>query len=149
MTYLLRDFPDPPFKKGDKLIFQDFGPLKSNTFVAILEQNYEFLESVLDIMEIEAPKQEKIPIGDLVINQIISCQWSEDKNWYRALVKQVCLEKKKVKVRFVDFGNSADEPVENIRELPESAVEFPVLGKLVNLDGVESVPIKDVVVKNK
>ena len=62
---------------------------------------------------------------------------------------QVISEDKKVAVRFLDYGNTSTESIENIRKLPEAAATFPLLAKMVALDDVPEVPVKDVKFENK
>ena len=95
-SFLLRDFEDRPLQPKDELTFIDFGPMNSNTLIAMLIDHTQFEEPITEIMEAESLKQDPIPITELVPNQIVACQWSEDESWYRALIKDINLEKKKV-----------------------------------------------------
>ena len=52
-------------------------------------------------------------------------------------------------VRFLDYGNTSSESIENIRKLPEAATMFPLLAKKVELYDVPDVPSKDVKFENK
>jgi len=61
----------------------------------------------------------------------------------------VMVEEKKVSVRFLDYGNTATEPIKNIRKLPEKAATFPLLAKLVTLENVPEVSTTDIKVENK
>jgi orotate phosphoribosyltransferase-like protein len=49
----------------------------------------------------------------------------------------------------LDYGNTSTESIENIRKLPEAATTFQLLAKMVALDDVPEVPIKDVKFENK
>ena len=68
---------------------------------------------------------------------------------YKTFCFQVISEDKKVAVRFLDYGNTSTESIENIRKLPEAATTFQLLAKMVALDDVPEVPIKDVKFENK
>ena len=89
--------------------------------------HYTFLDFASNISEISAEL--------LITNKICSLQ--------------VISEDKKVAVRFLDYGNTSTESIENIRKLPEAAATFPLLAKMVALDDVPEVPVKDVKFENK
>ena len=78
----------------------------------------------------------QVNINELVKNQIVTCQWSEDNSYYRAVVTEINKDQKKIRVRFIDYGNQSVEPLTKIRELPELVLKFPVMAHLVKLHGV-------------
>ena len=77
------------------------------------------------------------------------CQWSDDDNYYRAVITDVNANDKKVRVRFVDYGNQSVEPITRVRELPDTLLKYPIMAKLMALSGVPEHPIKDVGVANR
>ncbi|XP_069831962.1 tudor domain-containing protein 6 [Dendropsophus ebraccatus] len=62
-------------------------------------------------------------IASLQIGSPCTVIFSEDNNWYRALVTK--MEADVVTVRFIDYGNEDTVGRENIRQLPESLVKIP------------------------
>jgi hypothetical protein len=148
--FWLNDFEDAKcqVQVGDKVVFVDFMQSASK-MVVMLNKHKHFEEPVMEVMLDEFSKQDPISIKDIEMNQVVACQWSEEEMPYRAVVKKVMIEEKKVSVRFLDYGNSATEPIENIRKLPEAAATFPLLAKLVTLDDVPEASTKDVKVENK
>jgi len=115
----------------------------------MLKKHKHFEEPIMEVLMTEFENQDKIQIKDIEVNQVVACQWSEDEGHYRAVVKKVISEDKKVAVRFLDYGNTSTESIENIRKLPEAAATFPLLAKMVALDDVPEVPVKDVKFENK
>jgi len=149
-TYWLKDFEDAKLqvKVGDKVIFVDFMQSASK-MVVMLNKHKHFEEPIMEVMLDEFSKQKSISIKEIEMNQVVACQWSEEEMPYRAVVKKVMIEEKKVSVRFLDYGNTATEPIENIRKLPEKAATFPLLAKLVTLNDVPEVSTTDVKIENK
>jgi len=80
---------------------------------------------------------------------VFACKWSEDGNYYRALVNNINVNLKKVRVRFIDYGNQAEEGFDNLRLLSEEALKIPVLAKLINLADVPEQPLKDPQIGNR
>ncbi|XP_073442661.1 tudor domain-containing protein 6 isoform X2 [Dendrobates tinctorius] len=62
-------------------------------------------------------------IGALKIGSPCNVMFSEDHNWYRAIVTKI--EADLVTVRFIDYGNEDSVGRDQIRQLPESLVNLP------------------------
>ncbi|XP_072196371.1 tudor domain-containing protein 1 [Excalfactoria chinensis] len=62
--------------------------------------------------------------------------FSGDGNWYRALVENIVSDRV-VQVRFVDYGNVEEVPVDNIRQIPSSFLELPFQGIKCWLSGIK------------
>merc|ERR1719431_2263829 len=150
LSYWLDDFDDAKrqVQVGDKVVFIDFMQSASKMSV-MLKKHEHFEEPLMEVMLEEFSKQDSISIKEIEMNQVVACQWSEEDMPYRAVVKKVMIEEKKVMVRFLDYGNTTTESIENIRRLPETAANFPLLAKLVVLDDVPEASIKDVKIENK
>ena len=68
---------------------------------------------------------------------------------FRALVNNINVNLKKVRVRFIDYGNQAEEGFDNLRLLSEEALKIPVLAKLINLAKVPEQSLKDPQIGNR
>ncbi|NXC47830.1 TDRD1 protein, partial [Penelope pileata] len=62
--------------------------------------------------------------------------FSDDGNWYRALVQNVTSDGV-VKVRFVDYGNVEEVPLDKIRQISSSFLELPFQGIKCWLSGIK------------
>ncbi|KAM6390493.1 tudor domain-containing protein 1 [Pluvialis apricaria] len=62
--------------------------------------------------------------------------FSDDGNWYRALVQNVTSEGT-VKVFFVDYGNVAEVPLDKIRQISSSFLKLPFQGIKCWLSGIK------------
>lgn len=62
---------------------------------------------------------------------------SDDGNWYRALVENI-ISDRVVQVRFVDYGNVEEVPVDNMRQISSSFLELPFQGIKCWLSGGSS-----------
>ena len=71
--------------------------------------------------------------GDFVV-----ALFSQDEQWYRALVTKVCDNAKSCHVRFVDYGNSETVPMENLRAPDPCLVAHPPLAFQCFLSGIEA-----------
>ena len=142
---MLKDLDTNPLKVNDEVIHVEFH--SSYQLIVWLKKDVDQEELLSKELEMEGPKQDKVqnPIkGELVV-----CQWSEDDAYYRAVVSEHNKAEKKVRVRFVDYGNQSVESLERIRELPDTVVKFPIMAKLLTLYGVPEHPLKDVGVNNR
>ena len=68
-------------------------------------------------------------------DMVCAARYSEDQNWYRALVMDVSPDKK-AKVLFVDFGNSEELPFSEIRRLPDHLTKLPRQAMQCRLAGI-------------
>ncbi|CAG8525062.1 10315_t:CDS:10 [Gigaspora margarita] len=66
------------------------------------------------------PNVDKIKTG-----QIVSAQFTEDDQWYRARIRKNIPEKKSVEVVYIDYGNSETIPLSRIRSIPENFRQLP------------------------
>ncbi|POI35961.1 hypothetical protein CIB84_000287, partial [Bambusicola thoracicus] len=62
--------------------------------------------------------------------------FSDDGNWYRALVENI-ISDRVVQVRFVDYGNVEEVPVDNTRQISSSFLELPFQGIKCWLSGIK------------
>ncbi|OXB82341.1 UNVERIFIED_CONTAM: hypothetical protein H355_009266, partial [Colinus virginianus] len=62
--------------------------------------------------------------------------FSDDGNWYRALVEKVASDRN-VKVHFVDYGNVEEVPLDMIRQIPSSFLQLPFQGVKCWLSGIK------------
>ena len=140
------DMNDTPLKINDNLIFISFGP-SSNQLVVCKEENIVHEDDLQTAMEnIRTDGKE---VNNVEKGLVYACQWSEDGNYYRALVSNINMNLKKVRVRFIDYGNQAEESFENLRLLSQEALKIPVLAKLINLADVPEQPLKDPQIGNR
>ena len=165
------DMIDTPLKINDNLAFISFGP-SSNQLVVCQEENIlheEDLQKAMDNIRTHGKEVNNVEKG-----LVFACQWSEDgwvidftfhcylkrsilkfryffycRNYYRALVNNINVNLKKVRVRFIDYGNQAEEGFDNLRFLSEEALKIPVLAKLINLADVPEQPLKDPQIGNR
>ena len=61
----------------------------ASKMVVMLKKHKHFEEPIMEVMETEFEKQDKIEIKDIEVNQVVACRWSEDEGHYRAVVKKV------------------------------------------------------------
>ncbi|XP_028398718.1 tudor domain-containing protein 1-like [Dendronephthya gigantea] len=71
-------------------------------------------------------------------DMVCAAKYSNDQNWYRALVTDVSSDKH-VQVFFVDFGNSEELPFNKIRRLPDHLAKLPGQAMRCRLAMVEPV----------
>ncbi|CAG8762154.1 19201_t:CDS:10, partial [Cetraspora pellucida] len=57
--------------------------------------------------------------------QIVSAQFTEDDQWYRARIRKNIPEKESVEVVYIDYGNSETIPVSRIRSIPDNFKQLP------------------------
>ncbi|NXR52299.1 TDRD1 protein, partial [Hippolais icterina] len=62
--------------------------------------------------------------------------YSEDGNWYRGVVQNVT-SNGRVRVSFVDYGNTEDVPLDNIRQISSSFLELPFQAIKCWLSGIK------------
>ncbi len=129
---LFSDLKQTKIQVGDRLVKVDFGQ-NANAFIAMKIEDVEFDEQIAKMMAQEADRMPNIDIGDIVKGEIVACQWSEDEAFYRAAIIDINLPKRKVKVRFVDYGNVSIESIDNVRLLPHQTLKYPALAKLIKL----------------
>jgi tudor domain-containing protein 1/4/6/7 len=67
----------------------------SNEFVEFEQTFQKFYTSHMNTLSVKHPK----------VGQICVAKYSEDQNWYRAIIKEVNRDLKTVRVFFVDYGN--------------------------------------------
>ena len=142
---MLKDLDTNPLKVKDEVIHVEFH--SSYQLIVWLKKDVDQEELLTKELEMEGPKQSKVQ--DPAKGELVVCQWSEDDAYYRAVVSEFNKAEKKVKVRFVDYGNQSVEPLDRIRELPYTVVKYPIMAKLLTLYGVPEHPLKDVGVNNR
>lgn len=67
-------------------------------------------------------------------NQVCMAQSKDDQNWYRAMATNE-VKPNVFKVMFIDYGNSEEVPVSNIREITSPKLRFPCMSVLCIIDG--------------
>lgn len=94
----------------------------------------KILQQMLNVYTSKSGDQWQIgwPYKDMVC----AGRYSEDQNWYRALVKDVSADKS-AKVLFVDFGNSEELPFSEIRRLPDHLSKLPKQAMKCRLAGIK------------
>eukprot|EP00094_Tigriopus_californicus_P006579 TCALIF_06335-PA protein Name:"Similar to TDRD1 Tudor domain-containing protein 1 (Homo sapiens)" AED:0.01 eAED:0.01 QI:165/0.7/0.72/0.90/0.8/0.90/11/100/1155 len=85
----------------------------------------------------------KVPIFEPRKGCLVACKWSEDDRLYRAIILSIDPSRKKVKVRFIDYGNTAIEGYGKLAKLPSILLDpkYPPVAHLVKLDGVPSLDL--------
>ena len=70
------------------------------------------------------------PIVDPKINNLYLAKFTTDNKWYRVIVKKIKPEQEKVRVHYIDFGNSEYNTYSNLRKCPlKFTIEkYPVFG---------------------
>jgi hypothetical protein len=145
---LIGDLENTLVKIGDSVIKVDFGPT-SNGLIVWRVDDFHLESDLAQIMDTEGQKQPSIRLDDLVNGQIVTCQWCEDDQYYRAVVTDINKTKMKVKVRFVDYGNISVEDEKRIKLVPDLALKFPILAKLLKLQDVPDKATKEIDVCNR
>ena len=144
-TIMLKDLDKKNLQINDEVVFVSFH--SSNQMVVWLVKDVEHEEKLAEEIEIEGPKQALV--ANPTKGELVVCQWSDDDTFYRAVITDVNATDKKVRVRFVDYGNQSVEPFGRVRELPDTLLKYPIMAKLMALNGVPEHPIKDVGVANR
>ncbi|CAG8709870.1 438_t:CDS:1, partial [Ambispora leptoticha] len=57
--------------------------------------------------------------------EIVSAQFTQDDQWYRAKIKKYLPEKKTVEVIYIDYGNSETIPLSRVRPIPPNFLQLP------------------------
>ena len=78
-----------------------------------------------------------LSIGDLVPEQPVLAQFSEDERWYRATVISTDRKANTVYVFYVDFGNRETLPLSKLRHMPNEFMSLPKLELSCSLYGVQ------------
>lgn len=73
--------------------------------------------------------------GSLKLGLACCAKFSEDNTWYRARVEKI--DGQNVTVFFVDYGNSEDTSIRNMRALSEDLAKTPMFAIKCSLDGVQ------------
>ncbi|XP_077992144.1 tudor domain-containing protein 1-like [Glandiceps talaboti] len=73
--------------------------------------------------------------------EIFAAQYSDDKQWYRARMKNVSPDGS-VLVLFVDFGNEESMPTSRLRKLPDEMKQLPLQALKCCLAGIEPTNIQ-------
>ncbi|PSN35049.1 hypothetical protein C0J52_15402 [Blattella germanica] len=100
-------------------------------------EDFAILGTVLNEMARKQPVIKKPYIG-----QPCCACYTADENWYRATVTAVEERESKVKVHYVDYGNTEYQPMSKVHILRPEWAEIPALGivcKLWQIDVPESV----------
>lgn len=91
--------------------------------------------SKIDLLLEKELSKFKVPILDPRKGCLVACKWSEEDRFYRGLILSVDPNRKKVKVRFIDYGNTAIEGFNKLAKLPSVLLDpkYPPLAHLVQL----------------
>ncbi|XP_054838835.1 tudor domain-containing protein 1 [Eublepharis macularius] len=57
--------------------------------------------------------------------EVCVAKYSLDQKWYRVLIKDVDILKKRAQVLYIDYGNGEDTPLNRIKQLPKDIAVFP------------------------
>ncbi|KAI8796750.1 serine/threonine-protein kinase 31 [Biomphalaria glabrata] len=87
------------------------------------QENINELSCILDQLALTCPEAAKVS-GKPEMEKIYGGQYSEDKCWYRCVVKQI-ISTEKVKVQYIDFGNTEELDPSTLVELPKSLTALP------------------------
>ncbi|KAH9502473.1 hypothetical protein Btru_068791 [Bulinus truncatus] len=87
------------------------------------QDNINELSSILDQLAITCSEAPTLT-GKPDLEKIYGGQYSEDKCWYRCVVKQI-YSTEKVKVQYIDFGNTEELDPSTLVELPKSLTALP------------------------
>uniref|UniRef100_A0A8C7ZJC3 Tudor domain containing 6 n=1 Tax=Oryzias sinensis TaxID=183150 RepID=A0A8C7ZJC3_9TELE len=85
--------------------------------------------------------QRDSPIQDVHVGDLVLAEFSEDSSWYRAVVKEI-QEEHTALIEFVDFGNTAEAPVSNIRRLQQSFLQLPAYSTHCMLGDAEGLGLR-------
>ena len=91
-THYLCDFEEDlarQIRVGDNVVFVAFFN-NASKMVVMLKKHIHFEEPIMEVMETEFDKQDKIQLKDIEVNQVVACRWSGGEGHYRAVVKKVC-----------------------------------------------------------
>ncbi|CAG8535934.1 16494_t:CDS:10 [Racocetra fulgida] len=64
-------------------------------------------------------------VDKIKAGQIVSAQFTEDDQWYRARIRKNIPEKESVEVVYIDYGNSETIPLSRIRSIPDNFKQLP------------------------
>eukprot|EP00111_Clytia_hemisphaerica_P015544 TCONS_00045877-protein len=92
-------------------------------------------------LETLCPSQPKV-IGQLSIQQIYGCKFSEDEQWYRCSIIR-CLQQNQVEIRYIDYGNKEIVDRFGLVTLPANITKRPVLSRCCQIDSVQLVSTDD------
>ena len=129
---MLQDLKKSVVVVGDKVVKIGFGET-CDMVVVVKAADVAKLTELKAVMEAEGAGAE----GYTALpkeGQVVACRWSEDQGIYRAVVRKVNAEQRKVRVRFLDYGNYSIEDLGNVYDLPDSALDserFPCLASLL------------------
>ncbi|XP_040567330.1 uncharacterized protein [Lepeophtheirus salmonis] len=76
-------------------------------------------------------------------DEIYACKWSDDDCYYRAQVKAINKKSSKVKVFFIDYGNSAIQDFNRLSYLPKLLSTVAPFCSKVKLEGVSAKSAKE------
>ncbi|NP_001347870.1 muellerian-inhibiting factor [Oryzias latipes] len=85
--------------------------------------------------------QKDSPIQDVHVGDLVLAEFSEDSSWYRAVVKEI-QEEHTALIEFVDFGNTAEAPVSNMRRLQQSFLQLPAYSTHCMLGDAEGLGLR-------
>ncbi|XP_045158547.2 uncharacterized protein LOC123524421 isoform X3 [Mercenaria mercenaria] len=104
-------------------------------FVQLVDQEEKLNQLMEKISQIYESSADSLKIDTVLQGQAVCAKYSEDEAWYRAEVTQI--EGNKVTVLFVDYGNSEETTITNLRQLEDDIAEIPPYAVRCNLDKVK------------
>ena len=81
-----------------------------------------------------------LPLSSVIAGSVCCCVFDQDNRYYRAEIIEVILEKKRVKISFVDYGDTSTVKLSDIMLLPPSLCLNPSFAVQCCLEGIK--PIK-------
>ncbi|RVE55967.1 hypothetical protein OJAV_G00231300 [Oryzias javanicus] len=95
------------------------------------------LFSLVDQLNQPERTQKDSPIQNVRVGDLVLAEFSEDSSWYRAVVKEI-QEEHTALIEFIDYGNTAEAPLSNMRRLQQSFLQLPAYSTHCMLGNAES-----------
>lgn len=105
-----RDVVVSHINEDGKLMVQQIGTGTTGALTTLMQAFRDFHLNKANAQPLPGPPK----VGD-----VVSAQFTEDKEWYRARVRRVDRDAKKVDVLYIDYGNSESLPWSSLRPLTQ------------------------------
>ncbi len=110
-----------------------------NEFYCQLTESFSDLKDLMENIYTHCESSCSASHGDIpIVNQPIIATFSEDGNWYRALVREI-ESKTSAVVKFVDYGNSESVSFDSMKKLTENFVKLPCQAIQCSLFGAHQI----------
>ncbi|CAG8432724.1 7051_t:CDS:10 [Diversispora eburnea] len=94
-------------------------------YIQIVNDNIRSLEKMMSEFELYHKTTKDLEVTNPKTGQIVSAQFTDDDQWYRAKIKKIMNEKKSAEVIYIDHGNSEIIPLSRIRPIPDNFKQLP------------------------